>query len=412
MVVDLRNHYECEVGRFENAILPEANTFREALPEVLESLKGSEDKKLLLYCTGGIRCEKASAWFKFNGFSDVNQLHGGIIDYARQVKEEGLPSLYRGKNFVFDKRLSEAITDDVLAQCHQCDNPWDLHSNCRFEGCNRLFLQCASCKEEFDACCSKTCQEIMQKPKEVRVALQYLFQAFNHRGPRKYRDMLMETGTEELAHIEMLCTAVSLNLRDAPVELKEPMETHPIIGMKMAGMSPRQILSAGLGALCADAEGVPFNGSWVTSSGNIAADMTANVMAESTGRTLATRLYEMTDDPGMKDMLAFLIARDTMHQNQWMAVLQELGNPFPIPNSFPQAKENQDVNYTFVSTWRDPKMQAPAGRWCQGRSIDGHGEFGVKRIEQNGHVPAPDLGLPRPELHAQIEQQTPAGSVK
>ncbi|MBC7661840.1 MAG: rhodanese-related sulfurtransferase [Chitinophagaceae bacterium] len=184
IVVDLRNHYECEVGRFENAILPEANTFREALPEVLDALKGKEDKKLLLYCTGGIRCEKASAWFKFNGFTDVNQLHGGIIDYARQVKEEGLPSLYRGKNFVFDRRLSEAITEDVLASCHQCEKPWDLHRNCRFEGCNRLFLQCPACRAEFGGCCSKTCQDIMQKPKEERVALQQAWEAKG--GPKHY----------------------------------------------------------------------------------------------------------------------------------------------------------------------------------------------------------------------------------
>ena len=184
IVVDLRNHYECEVGRFDGALLPQANTFREALPEMLESLKGKEDQKLLLYCTGGIRCEKASAWFKFNGFQDVNQLHGGIIDYARQVKEEGLPTLYRGKNFVFDQRLSESITEDVLAGCHQCESAWDLHNNCRFEGCNRLFLQCPDCRSEFDACCSKTCQEIMQKPKEERVALQQEWERKG--GPKHY----------------------------------------------------------------------------------------------------------------------------------------------------------------------------------------------------------------------------------
>lgn len=184
VVVDLRNHYECEVGRFENALLPKANTFREALPEMLDALKGQEDKKLLLYCTGGIRCEKASAWFKYKGFKDVNQLHGGIIDYARQVEEEGLQSRYRGKNFVFDKRIAEAITDDVLATCHQCESPWDIHKNCRFEGCNRLFLQCPSCDTEFDGCCSKTCQEIMQKPKEERNILQQEWERKG--GPKAY----------------------------------------------------------------------------------------------------------------------------------------------------------------------------------------------------------------------------------
>lgn len=184
VVVDLRNHYECEVGRFDKALLPSANTFREALPEMLDLLKGQEDKKLLLYCTGGIRCEKASAWFKYKGFQDVNQLHGGIIDYARQVEDEGLPTLYRGKNFVFDKRIAERITEDVLANCHQCEKPWDIHKNCLFEGCNRLFLQCPECAQEFEGCCSKTCQEIMQKPKEERNFLQQEWERKG--GPKAY----------------------------------------------------------------------------------------------------------------------------------------------------------------------------------------------------------------------------------
>ncbi|RZA25297.1 MAG: rhodanese-related sulfurtransferase [Proteobacteria bacterium] len=184
IVVDLRNHYECEVGRFDNALMPSANTFREALPEMIEALSGQEDKKLLLYCTGGIRCEKASAYFKYKGFRDVNQLHGGIIDYARQVQAEGLPTLYRGKNFVFDKRIAEAITEDVLATCHQCEGAWDIHRNCRFEGCNRLFLQCPSCETEFEGCCSKTCQEIMQKPKEERNFLQQEWERKG--GPKAY----------------------------------------------------------------------------------------------------------------------------------------------------------------------------------------------------------------------------------
>jgi UPF0176 protein len=184
IVVDLRNHYECEVGRFTNALTPSANTFREALPEMLGALSGKEDQKILLYCTGGIRCEKASAYFRYKGFRDVNQLHGGIIDYARQVQEEGLESLYRGKNFVFDKRIAEAITSDVLAQCHQCDAAWDIHKNCRFEGCNRLFLQCPSCETEFQACCSATCREIMQRPKDERNLLQQAWELKG--GPKAY----------------------------------------------------------------------------------------------------------------------------------------------------------------------------------------------------------------------------------
>src|SRR3954471_13775644 len=188
---------------------------------------------------------------------------------------------------------------------------------------------------------------------EIRVCLQYLFQAWGCRGPAKYCDMLMETGTEEISHIEMLATAVALNLEGAPTETKSNMALHPVVGAVLGGMDPRHVLSAGLAAMASDANGVPFNGSWVVASGNLAADMYANVMAESTGRVLATRLYEMTDDPGMKDMLSFLIARDTMHQNQWLSVLADLGGVqqvHPIPNSFPQSHENDQFNYAFVST--------------------------------------------------------------
>lgn len=184
VLVDMRNHYECEVGRFPQAIVPEANTFREALPEVTEILKDKKDKKILLYCTGGIRCEKASSWLKHQGFSDVYQLHGGIIDYARQVKEQGLDSQFIGKNFVFDQRMGERITSDIIAQCHQCGKAFDEHSNCAYEGCNRLFLQCPACREKFDACCSRICQEIRTKPKEERVAIQHQWEQMM--GPKHY----------------------------------------------------------------------------------------------------------------------------------------------------------------------------------------------------------------------------------
>jgi Mn-containing catalase len=161
---------------------------------------------------------------------------------------------------------------------------------------------------------------------EIRVCLQYLFQAWGNRGPNKYRDMLLDTGTEEIAHIEMLCTAVALNLEGATHELKDKIAgENPLVSNILGGMDPRHVLSSGLAAMAVDANGVPFNGSWVVGSGNIAADMYANVYAESTGRVLATRLYGLTDDPGMKDLLSFLITRDAMHQNQWLAVLEDLG---------------------------------------------------------------------------------------
>lgn len=237
---------------------------------------------------------------------------------------------------------------------------------------------------------------------EMRVALQYLFQAWGCRGPAKYRDMLLETGTEELAHIEMLATAVALNLEGAPMETKSNMALHPVVGAVLGGMNPRHVLSAGLAAMAADANGVPFNGSWVVASGNLAADMHANVMAEATGRVLATRLYEMTDDPGMKDMLSFLIARDTMHQNQWLAVLEHLGDDVhPIPNSFPESQQNQDFAYAFVSTRRDG-VQDPQQRWTTGPSIDGRAEFTFRRAEPLGTVPI--LSAAPPESHAQSEE--------
>lgn len=243
---------------------------------------------------------------------------------------------------------------------------------------------------------------------EMRVCLQYLFQSWGARGPKKYRDMLLETGTEELAHIEMLATAVALNLEDAPAETKSNMTLHPVVGAIMGGMDPRHVLSSGLAAMASDANGVPFNGSWVVASGNLAADMYANVMAESTGRVLATRLYEMTDDSGMKDMLAFLISRDTMHQNQWLAVLEEIGGltgVHPIPNSIPQSVEHPEFNYTFVSTRHEPQAN-PEFRWTTGVTPDGHGSFNFQNAQPVGGEPM--LAPPRPDTHAQTEQMAAA----
>ncbi len=173
IVVDMRNHYESEIGKFKGAICPEAETFKEELPEVKNVLKGKETQKVLLYCTGGIRCEKTSAYLKHHGFQDVNQLHGGIIDYARQLKEnKKLKNNYTGKNFVFDERRGERISKDVISNCHQCGSPYDTHVNCANVNCNLLFLQCNQCKIQYDNCCSKKCIEIINLPfkkqKELR----------------------------------------------------------------------------------------------------------------------------------------------------------------------------------------------------------------------------------------------------
>lgn len=166
VVVDMRNHYESEVGHFENAICPEVDTFREELPEVEKLLKDKKDKKVLLYCTGGIRCEKASAYLKHKGFSDVNQLHGGIIDYVRQVKAENLENRFKGKNFVFDERLGEKISNEIISECHQCGEPCDTHTNCANDDCHLLFIQCEQCAAKYSGCCTPECQEIAALPIE------------------------------------------------------------------------------------------------------------------------------------------------------------------------------------------------------------------------------------------------------
>jgi UPF0176 protein len=167
-VVDMRNHYESEVGRFKNAICPDADTFRDELQIAGEMLKENKDKKILLYCTGGIRCEKASAYLKHQGFSDVNQLHGGILEYAQQIKELHLESKFIGKNFVFDNRLGERVTDEIISHCHQCGKPCDTHINCANNDCHLLFIQCEDCKSNYNACCSEECKQIAEMPEDAQ----------------------------------------------------------------------------------------------------------------------------------------------------------------------------------------------------------------------------------------------------
>ncbi len=170
IVVDMRNHYEFEVGHFVKAIEVPSDTFREQLPMAVEMLKDSKDKNIVMYCTGGIRCEKASAYMLHNGFNNVFHLEGGIINYAQQVNEAGMESKFIGKNFVFDDRLGERITSDIIARCHQCGQPADTHTNCRNEGCHLLFIQCEACAAKYQGCCSTACYEIMQLPEEQQKA--------------------------------------------------------------------------------------------------------------------------------------------------------------------------------------------------------------------------------------------------
>ena len=171
IVVDMRNHYEYEVGHFEKAIEVPSDTFRDQLPMAVDMLKEQKDKNIIMYCTGGIRCEKASAYMLHNGFNNVFHLEGGIINYARQIKEEGLPSEFKGKNFVFDDRLGERITDEIIATCHQCGQPADTHTNCKNDACHLLFIQCSACAIKYDGCCTPQCQSVYHLPLEEQQKL-------------------------------------------------------------------------------------------------------------------------------------------------------------------------------------------------------------------------------------------------
>ena len=164
VVVDMRNHYESEVGHFSGAVLPQSVTFREELPMVIDLLKGKEEEEILLYCTGGIRCEKASAYLKHKGFKSVNQLNGGIINYTKTVRENGLENKFKGKNFVFDDRLGERISKDVVSNCHQCGSSSDHHTNCSNLNCNLLFIQCENCAKNNQGCCSPECISVFNMP--------------------------------------------------------------------------------------------------------------------------------------------------------------------------------------------------------------------------------------------------------
>jgi Mn-containing catalase len=248
---------------------------------------------------------------------------------------------------------------------------------------------------------------------EIRVCMQYFFQAWGNRAPTtKYRDMLLHTATEEIGHIEMLATAVALNLEKAPASLQEDGAADGIVGAVMGGgnakhaiegMIHKNLLSGGLAAMPMDSDGVPFNMSHIYASGNVAADMYCNVAAESTGRVLAVRLFNAAEDDGMKKMLHYMIARDTMHQQQWLAVIEELGaeaGNLPIPNSFPQSMEDQDNNYNVSATSVDGSV--PEGRWTSGPTMDGRGEFTIFANRPLGEEPV--LGPARPDSGAQDQQ--------
>jgi len=223
IVVDFRNHYESEVGHFKGAITPDVETFRESLPIINEQLKDfKEDKNLVMYCTGGIRCEKASAYFKHQGFKNVYQLEGGIINYAKQLKEEGLESKFIGKNFVFDHRLGERITDDIISQCHQCGKPCDNHANCANDGCHLLFIQCDECAQKMEYCCSDECLEMTHLPLEEQVKLRRGKQVGNKIFRKGKSESLLFKKSGELSGISL---AKVTDLEEKPKTLRQKLKT-------------------------------------------------------------------------------------------------------------------------------------------------------------------------------------------
>jgi Mn-containing catalase len=249
---------------------------------------------------------------------------------------------------------------------------------------------------------------------EMTVMMQYLFQGWNCRGPAKYRDMLLDIGTEEIGHVEMLATMIAHLLNKAPIKLQEQGAQDPVVGAVMGGtnpqdvivdvmaaaMNPQHAIVSGLGATPSDSVGFPWNGRFIVASGNLMADFRSNLHAESQGRLQAVRMYEMSNDAGVKDTLSFMIARDTMHQNQWIAALEELKadglEDTPVPSSFPLELEKREFAYQF---WNHSEgTESAQGRWAQGPSPDGKGQFEyVENPRPLGPEPLPPV--PDPRLH-------------
>ena len=227
IVVDFRNHYESEIGHFKGAITPDVETFRESLPIINEQLKDyKDDKNLVMYCTGGIRCEKASAYFKHQGFKNVFQLEGGIINYAKQIKEEKIESKFIGKNFVFDHRLGERITNDIVSQCHQCGKPCDNHTNCENDGCHLLFIQCDECKAAMENCCSTECLDTIHLPLAEQVKLRRGIQVGNKVFRKGKSDKLLFKHSGELSDKPL---AVAENREQKPKDIRQKIKVKKVL---------------------------------------------------------------------------------------------------------------------------------------------------------------------------------------
>ncbi|MEB3358341.1 MAG: manganese catalase family protein [Synechococcales bacterium] len=277
-------------------------------------------------------------------------------------------------------------------------------------------LQYFTKPEKSDPVYAKKLQELIGGPfGEMSVMMQYLFQGWNCRGPAKYKDMMLDIGTEEIGHVEMLANLIAHLVDKAPVQDQENAVKDPIVegvmgGMKaediiMASMNPKHTVMTGGGAAPTDSVGYPWNGNYIVASGNLMADFFSNVQAEAQGRLQAVRLYEMSTDPGVKDTLSYMIARDTMHQNQWLAAIEELKKDglegLPVPSKFPRELEKQETSYKFWNLSEGTESQQ--GGWAKGPSPDGKGQFEyLEKPEPQG--PEGKAPTPNPKLYATTEQ--------
>lgn len=238
---------------------------------------------------------------------------------------------------------------------------------------------------------------------EMSVMMQYLFQGFNCRADRKYRDMLLDIGTEEIGHVEMLSTMIAQLLDGAPADQVDEAAKDPMIAAALGGMNPQHAIVSGLGATPTDSNGYPWNSKYIIASGNLLADFRANLNAESQGLLQVVRLYEQTTDPGVRDMLSFMIARDIMHQNQWLAAIEEIeAIEGPIaPASFPRERSVEEATRQFMNF--SVGEESSAGRWANGPLPDGTGDFEyVANPTAYGDAPAPVLNPPAKHQHSTL----------
>ncbi len=263
-------------------------------------------------------------------------------------------------------------------------------------------LQFTAKPDQTDAVYARKLQEVLGgQYGEITVAMQYMFQGWNMHIPGKYRDLVYGIGAEEFGHVEMLAVMIAQLLEDAPLGVTEDaVQDDPTVAAIVGGMDVQHAIVAGAGARAVDSMGNPWQGSYITASGNLMADFASNANAEMQGRVQVSRLYHMTQDHGVRDLLSFLLARDTMHQNQWLAAMEELKEDgletLPVPSNFPQKKEHTPVSHQYLNF--SDGTQAAEGRWADGPAPDGKGEFSYHDGPTTS-APMPDVTHPDARLY-------------